>query len=306
MGGNRANPITQVAIPISLRNQNFRNTVITHSEFIGTVTTSSTSFQLNKFISIQPGLNVAFPWLSTIAGNFDRYRFLSLEFDFIPACPTSTLGTVYMAFDPDALDNGPIQTSDMFQYKANLQFSPFLTQKLKLSKDLIDRILYTRLASQNIGNGDLKTYDVGSFFLATDMTASGVSLGTIRMTYRIVLIDPQPRADGYIGYAAQYTGNSTNTFSSVVYNSMPVIVPSVLATNTIQIKASGLYYFWYFSSSSSGPPTPTYTGGLSLSFVDAITGGASSSALWAVLATGPGSMTINALGNSITNIVKAA
>jgi hypothetical protein len=304
---NPQTPITQVAIPISVRNQNSRPVIITHSEYYGSIVTTSTTFTLSKDIVVQPGLNVSFPWLSTIAQNFDRYQLLNLELEYIPACPTSTGGTVYMAFDPDALDFGPIQTSDMLQYKSNIQFSPFLAQRLKVPTSLFKRILYTRTAAQNIGNGDLKTYDAGLLYVATDMTATGVSLGTIKLVYTVQLMDPQPRSDGYIGASCLYTGNATNLLQAVQYNTSPVIFPSVLNGNILTVKAAGLYYIHIDNSSSTALNSFTYSSGLSGTTIVSLSGTFASANTVEVLALNPGTITFgNIAGAALTMIVKIA
>jgi hypothetical protein len=306
MGMNPMNPATQVSVPISVRNVNSGVTRITHSEFYGTIVTSSTAFTLQKDIVVQPGLNVSFPWLSVIAGNFDRYRFTSLELEYIPACPTSTSGTVYMAFDPDALDTGPIQTSDILQYKANVQFSPFLVQRLKLSPELINRKLFTRVAGQNIGFADLKTYDLGFFAVVTDLTASGVALGTLRLNYSIELHDPQPRADGYIGGSAYYNSNSSYSFNSVVYNTIPVIMPSVLLTNNLKVLASGNYTLVVEIPTTATVPTVSVSGSGTLIYSQTGTNSGTCLGYFLVTATGPCTITLDTAGAGNTLVIKTA
>jgi hypothetical protein len=302
---NPMNPATQVSVPISVRNVNSGVTRITHSEFYGTITTSSTTFTLQKDIVVQPGLNVSFPWLSVIAGNFDRYRFTSLELEYIPACPTSTAGTVYMAFDPDALDTGPIQTSDMLQYKANIQFSPFLVQRLKLSPELINRKLFTRVSGQNIGYSDLKTYDLGFFAVVTDLTASGVSLGSLRLNYVIELHDPQPRADGYVGGSAYYGSSSSYGFAGLIYNTIPVIMPSVQQTNNLKILAAGTYTL-FVQTASSTVPTLSVTGSSTITYSLTGTSTGASLAYFLVTATGPCTITLDTSGGGTALVTKTA
>lgn len=45
-----------------------------------------------------------FPWLSQLAWSYERYSIISLNVEFIPSCPTTTAGLVYLAFDYDPAD----------------------------------------------------------------------------------------------------------------------------------------------------------------------------------------------------------
>jgi hypothetical protein len=213
---------------------------------------------------------------------------------------------MYLGFDPDALDTGPIQTSDMLQYKANVQFSPFLVQRLRVKPNQLNRKLFTRTATQNIGNGDLKTYDLGLFYVATDMTTAGVTLGTIKLCYTIELFDSQPRADSYIGSSAYYFGNTVRTFNSLEYNSAPVIVPNVASSNTLTFKAGGIWYLNWENSTTTTIGTATVTGGVSISSTTSNTGGSSVSVIYIILVSSPGTFTLPANGASTSMLVKIA
>lgn len=81
---------------------------VTHKEFVGSVTNGSTTgFALTTLSAATPGydLNPAcsnlFPWLSGIATNYERYRFISTNFRFVPSSPTTTAGRFYAAIDYD-------------------------------------------------------------------------------------------------------------------------------------------------------------------------------------------------------------
>jgi len=262
---------------------------------------------LQKDIVVQPGLNSTFPWLSNIALLYDRYKFLKLELEFITSCPTTTSGTVYMAFDPDALDQGPSSTSDMLQYKVNLQFSPFLTQKMAIGKSVMNKILYTRAPAQPLGNADLKTYDLGLFYVTTDNTVSGVALGTIRLNYTIQLMDPQPRADNSIGSTLQYAGSTSYTFNALYWNNMPnCATASGVATSTMQIKATGAYEFWWLNTTNTTVGTPTYTGGLVQTNATVVASSSQVMGIWYISATAPGTFTFPPNGTSLSVLVKTA
>ena len=45
-----------------------------------------------------------FPWLSQISRSYERYSIQSLEVEYIPSCPTTTSGMIYLAYDYDPAD----------------------------------------------------------------------------------------------------------------------------------------------------------------------------------------------------------
>jgi len=56
-------------------------------------------------LDLTPGAATMFPWLSGIAGNFEKFRFHSLKLNLISSNATTTPGRVYMAIDYDYDDD---------------------------------------------------------------------------------------------------------------------------------------------------------------------------------------------------------
>ncbi len=53
---------------------------------------------------INPGLSLTFPWLSQLAPNFEYYRVVDMDFEFVSKLPTTAAGMVYLAIDYNAAD----------------------------------------------------------------------------------------------------------------------------------------------------------------------------------------------------------
>lgn len=82
--------------------------VIKRREFVGSVSNGATTgFALTPAslttpgYDINPSISTMFPWLSNIAVCYERYRFTSLVFTFVPSQPTTTAGRFYAAVDYD-------------------------------------------------------------------------------------------------------------------------------------------------------------------------------------------------------------
>lgn len=135
---------------------------------------------------INPGLMTTFPWLSNIAGSFDRYMFKRLVFRYKPTCPTTTTGQVVFAWDYDALDPIPRNNREMCQETFWKAISPW--QSTSFAIPGVNKNLFTRNAV--IAGSDLKTYDIGQLFISVDLNADAV--GYIEAEYDVVLKDKQP------------------------------------------------------------------------------------------------------------------
>lgn len=86
---------------------NKRCTMITHREFIKDIV-GSDSFNVEHF-RINPGLSNTFPWLSSVANNWEQYVVQGMVFEFKTTCATAigstntALGTVVLATQYNSL-----------------------------------------------------------------------------------------------------------------------------------------------------------------------------------------------------------
>lgn len=62
---------------------------------------------------LNPGLSGNFPWLSHLAQNYSKFRWISLRYIYVPACSTASAGVEWLYFKYDYLDNAPASLSDV-------------------------------------------------------------------------------------------------------------------------------------------------------------------------------------------------
>jgi hypothetical protein len=67
-------------------------------EQVISLTGSNGSFSAGGNV-INPGLVNSFPWLSTIASNYQSFKIHYLRYIYVPACPTTTQGTAFLYLD---------------------------------------------------------------------------------------------------------------------------------------------------------------------------------------------------------------
>jgi len=163
---------------------------VQHMEQITTVN-GSRAFAVTGY-SIQPGNPIMFPWLNNIALLYETYTINKLEFTYVSARSSATDGTIYLATDYDAYDSAPINSQQLNTYKSSMTGQPWLNlRQICSTADLQKiKIRYNRFGGGAV-QGDLKTYDAGTFFFATEMCADGSALGKLFVSYDITFQTPQ-------------------------------------------------------------------------------------------------------------------
>jgi len=205
------------------------NSVICHTEFISAVSTTST-FSAVRF-PVNPGLSSAFNWLYSVAGNYDRYRWLKLQFYYVPAIATSASGRACLAFSYDALQPTPITNQQMFSIEPNEESAVWAELMIDVPTD--GREYYVRnfgsspLAITSPSTGtvsplvDLKTTDMGVLFFSSAYGAN-TNAGELFVHYELELISPTA--------SPLPVGGELYSASSTVASLWPSVNTTVLGT----------------------------------------------------------------------------
>lgn len=173
---------------------NARNLVVTHREFVVDVAAIDTGgFSQSIVFNINPGNRDVFPWLSAIARCYESYIIKYLQFEYKPSRATDFDGAILMAVDYDPADSDPFTKSELManptMTRANIwapcrmNFKPKDAHKLGAQK-------FIRCGALD-PNQDIKTYDVGKFYLYTTGASSPAIIGELYVNYTIELITPQ-------------------------------------------------------------------------------------------------------------------
>lgn len=156
----------------------------------------------NTTYSVNPGLQQPFVWLSQIAPNYTEYRFEQLVFEYRPVISSTTLsgamGTIIAAFNYNAAAVPFVNKVQMNEYDAAKSFRPCDALRLGVECDrskMAQGTLFTRAGNVPIGQ-DIKTYDVGTFQIATyglpdSVFPTGTQLGELWVYYTVRLSKPQ-------------------------------------------------------------------------------------------------------------------
>jgi len=206
---------------------NAGDTIVIHREYISDLLASATAGAFSVFgIPINPGNASMFPWLSSIARNFESYVFKSLKFYFETSAPTSTPGTVLMAVDYDVLDSLPSSKRDLMSYRDAMRSPAWESTTLGCrAEDLHKRKTYYVNEINSIGSNfiepttaqDLRLDDVGELLIASSNSTASSALGEIYVEYEIELKTPEYSANDVSGLFSWARFNTSSAFT----NSLP-------------------------------------------------------------------------------------
>jgi len=191
--------------------------VVRHKEFIGDLT-SSVAFGISDTIVLNPGLVASFPWLSTIAQQYQEYTWKGIVFEFIStsgnvvASTNTALGSIMMATQYRS-------TAAVYTNKTQL-LNEYFSSDAKPSENFCHpiecdprenpyNVQYVRTGAVPTGE-DPKTYDLGTTYVATQgMQAGAVDIGELWVSYEVEL--RKPIVTGLLDLAGLFSDGSSST-----------------------------------------------------------------------------------------------
>jgi len=211
----------------------------------GAVATSVSTFPSGRsayFVS--PTNQNLFPWLSSIAGNYDYFRFKRLRLVYVPTCSTSTAGRVMLGYDPDGIDAIPFERSSLAAYGCSVESSTWGITKLDCSlKTGLDWYNTDDAASTAL----LPTTTQGQVFWSTWAGNSSLDVGEWYVLYDVELKDPTPNIS-QLYTAAGSGGAVTAGFSN---NSPVSYVPDAATTVKVLFTGTGTYLINLIAASTA-------------------------------------------------------
>jgi hypothetical protein len=288
---------------------NRANFVIEEDEYIAEVTPANEpAFNVVQY-PVNPGQVSMFPWLSTIAKNFEKYCFEYLEFyykrEVSEFATNGQTGKVIYSFDTDASDPAPFGKQEMEATDPHEDALPSENFRLPIPKKMLLPLLsdahFVRPGALP-ANTDLKTYDVGTLNVATQATAANTATGELHVRYRVRLMIPVLPPGGSQGSAILVQGGGSLA-AATPFGSVPTVTGSITlaaaATNVLSISnvqiGQELSIKVALDGTVLGAPSFTAPVGLTLkTALLAVAGAAQTqSALWSTY-------TVTALNPSIT------
>lgn len=161
---------------------------VQHTELLTYINASGFASGTKSF-RINPGLEDAFPWLASFAVKYQKYRFKSLSFTYIPTFSTSHDGNVSMVFETDSSKLFPVDVSHLYDQTGYKEYPIYKRFTYKPEVSTFGQKPGAHLLTRDIlVTSELNTYDAGYLTIATSDTANP---GKVFVTYDIELILPQ-------------------------------------------------------------------------------------------------------------------
>lgn len=247
-----------------------------HHEYIGDVNSSS-AFTTNV-ITINPGLATSFPYLATIAQNFQEYRFHGLIYTFKSTSANAlnstntALGSIAMAcqYRPDvsAFNNKQQLLNEMWSMDSKPSKGFIFPVECDPRKNVND-IMYVRSGPINGASlTDYESYDLGKVTVASFGSQATAVVGEIWVSYDVELMKPSQNGQIENASAVMYSisaisaGNFFGTAWFTQYDNIGVTVSGDTITFVPGL-VGDFVLTYYINGSAVIPVVPTFgmTGG---------------------------------------------
>jgi hypothetical protein len=238
------------------QNQGFGNKkriIVKETEYIGEVTVANQpNFQNLYTLPCNPGQSSTFPWLYTIAKNYEKYRFLELCFFYKPEVTEFTAnvntGKVILSADYDASDAAPATKQQMEDVDPHADGMPYQSIQLTLDPKQMFQMSdakYVRIGGLP-GSSDIKTYDCANFFLAVQGQVANSTIGELHVRYTVelsvpviedVIQAPVNNSVTYLYDSAASLTNATN-YTALLASTASTTVPYTNGLNVVNTSGS--------------------------------------------------------------------
>lgn len=172
-----------------------RTNIICHREYLGDIVGAGSNTFTNVAYPLNPGMSQTFPWLSTVAENFQEYRWHGIIFEFRPLITdfvtSGAPGVVVMAtnYNADAPTYSTKQAMENSEFAVSVKPTTGLIHGIECATPL------TTLPQRYVRSGavppnqDLRLYDYGNFQFA-NQTNLTQTLGELWVSYCVEFFKP--------------------------------------------------------------------------------------------------------------------
>lgn len=203
---------------IPMMHKSGQSLTIRHKEFIGEIK-GSIAFTVQRFFILQPGDSNTFPWLNSIAAQFQQYRIKGMVFHYVPtsgdavSSTNPAIGSVMMQTSYRSSDIVPVNKVEMLNeyWASESKPSEDFCHPIECSpKENPFSVHYVRNAPPPTGDSPLM-YDIGTTYVATQGMQGANPVGDLWVTYEIELLKPQVASNVTPSVLSRFYRNTTVT-----------------------------------------------------------------------------------------------
>jgi hypothetical protein len=222
-------------------------TIITDDENLGVITSAGNNgFNMLAQYPINPGQATTFPWLSSIAKNYEKFKFLSLTFYIVPQvsafATAGQTGEMVMSVDYDASDAAPGSYQQMTDTWPHSSAPPPVKQSIQCNPREMHKESDAKFVRPGgvIGGTDIKTYDCGNLFIgSTGLSGGAVTMCSLHVKYTCEFSVPilenfaqAPQNNSVSMFTSGGTGETSATNVMVQSNLGTVVTNGLAIVNT--------------------------------------------------------------------------
>jgi len=238
--------------------------VVCHREYLGDV--SGNLAFTNASYPLNPGISSTFPWLSSIAANYQQYRFHGLVFEFRPLITdfitSGSPGVIVITtnYNSDQQAYASRQEAENAEFAVSVKPTNGLMHMIECDPTETQMKLYNvRTGTLPIGS-DIRTYDYGNTQVITQNNPTQV-LGELWVSYCVEFFKPiLPSAHNVEisqGVHAYRTNVSTSSPLGLIANIKTgalntVITPTSVTINGVQPGTRFLFSLLYNVATATG------------------------------------------------------
>ena len=167
---------------------------ISYREYLGDVISSDVSgnFKIEGY-NLNPGSAETFPWLYSIAQNYEQWEPRGLVFEFVSSTSeystSGALGNVILGTEYDILDSEWVSKNEMMNSAYTSQANPtkHILHGVECAKADNPRSVYYVRHGAIPATADARDYDHGTFYIASQgVNGTTVNLGSLYVHYDII------------------------------------------------------------------------------------------------------------------------
>jgi hypothetical protein len=230
------------------------STRIIHRELVGSVL-GTVAYTVGSTIAINPGLPNSFPWLSTQALGWEKYKFNYLRLCYYTRTGSNTPGSVILVPDYDAQDSAPANEQIASAYHGTQEDVAWKDNCLTFEPKVLCQERFIRTGGL-AANQDIKTYDIANAFVAT-LDGTAVNWGKVWLEYDVTLINQQLNSSGPSGSGTIVAGGAAISITAATpFGTTPVTLGSYnltgSGTNVLSFSGLSIGTEYAFVSASVG------------------------------------------------------
>lgn len=210
-----------------------RSCVVQEDEYIGEVLVANQpAFNVVSY-PLNPGQSSTFPWLSQQAKQWEKYEFEMLDFYFkreVSEFNTAgSAGKIIMSVDYDAADAPPTTKQQMEDTYQHRDCMPSENVGMPLDRKDLKTLAANGTSARYVrpgglpGAADIRLYDIGNLFIATQGIPANVNIGELHVRYRVKFSVPvlestlaAPRNNSVSWYETESAETFTNGIAATV------------------------------------------------------------------------------------------